>query len=256
MGNAIARQPALSRCSVHPHGCGERDRFVRVKYCSGGSSPRVWGTLSVWMISAELRRFIPTGVGNAKTWHLRSLIIAVHPHGCGERIIPFVRFIEVNGSSPRVWGTPYAPFPIFQSGRFIPTGVGNAPGRLIFFYFLTVHPHGCGERKNWPLPPILPSGSSPRVWGTLSTARGFLCLFRFIPTGVGNAPVREGMMNGQTVHPHGCGERRCFTMKILQMFGSSPRVWGTLTVSMSCAYRWRFIPTGVGNALECLICLI
>ena len=52
-----------------------------------GSSPRVWGTLDVAPQQAVVRRFIPTGVGNAGCVGSVGRFCAVHPHGCGERPI-------------------------------------------------------------------------------------------------------------------------------------------------------------------------
>ena len=49
-----------------------------------GSSPRVWGTLALDFVEAVKIRFIPTGVGNIQHFSPMELIIAVHPHGCGE----------------------------------------------------------------------------------------------------------------------------------------------------------------------------
>jgi len=70
---------------------------------------------------------------------------------------------------------------------------------------------------------------------------------RFIPTGVGNMSVEEGIRQGRAVHPHGCGEhfKRC--ENAMPINGSSPRVWGTFASDGVDAINDRFIPTGVGN---------
>jgi len=70
---------------VHPHGCGEHSRIEKVHIIITGSSPRMWGTHTlfayIWMNST------------------------VHPHGCGEHGICCVHVGHV--------------------ARFIPTDVGN-----------------------------------------------------------------------------------------------------------------------------------
>jgi len=172
-----------------------------------GSSPRVWGTPCLWIILLVL--------------------IAVHPHGCGERICCLCCRILFAGSSPRVWGTLLNFFGKMEAFRFIPTGVGNAVTKKVEIMDFTIHPHGCGERQfntdgSFPL-----NGSSPRVWGTRHNANCSLSSDRFIPTGVGNAIQPPEDPNAQPVHPHGCGERQSQSFLAHAQIGSSPRVWGT-----------------------------
>jgi len=111
-----------------------------------------------------------------------------------------------------------------------------------------VHPHGCGERSIAVNPRPKVTGSSPRVWGTLSSISPVISRYRFIPTGVGNAHRLCGKRPGVSVHPHGCGERALFVDSNNSVSGSSPRVWGTLHAQTALKDRRRFIPTGVGNA--------
>ena len=70
-----------------------------------GSSPRMWGTATQMTPIAKRRRFIPTYVGNRPRAALRSLLISVHPHVCGEQGGKVVDDILKVGSSPRMWGT-------------------------------------------------------------------------------------------------------------------------------------------------------
>ena len=75
---------------------------------------------------------------------------------------------------------------------------------------VSVHPHGCGEH-------ITPAAFS----------------FARI-----------------SVHPHGCGEHLRPVLPGNANSGSSPRVWGTCSRTVSCTESNRFIPTGVGNIKE------
>ena len=54
--------------------------------------------------------------------------------------------------------------------------------------------------------PGVPSGSSPRAWGTRSCGVLQFCGERFIPTGVGNSRQAPSAIHGKPVHPHGRGE--------------------------------------------------
>ena len=57
-------------------------------------------------------------------------------------------------------------------------------------------------------------------------------------------------MRLETVHPHGCGERLVMRVVSQPSFGSSPRLWGTLSASPTQCSTGRFIPTAVGNACQ------
>ena len=158
--------------------------------------------------------------------------------------------VSVAGSSPRVWGTPWRVCRMTEFSRFIPTGVGNAEFTSAFMSAFTVHPHGCGERTGSDTNPGYATGSSPRVWGTRRSRLPVIRAGRFIPTGVGNAFEAALTAYWGPVHPHGCGERKLDGRFSCSTTGSSPRVWGTHRRFFERVSPDRFIPTGVGNALE------
>ena len=107
----------------------------------------MWGTLDATNSTGASDRFIPTGVGNARHKAPGRSLPSVHPHGCGERRTREVANSPQYGSSPRVWGTPLNFQRGIKSFRFIPTGVGNAMTVPALAVYVTVHPHGCGERS-------------------------------------------------------------------------------------------------------------
>ena len=90
-----------------------------------------------------------------------------------------------------------------------------------------VHPRACGEHLASPLMVRKPSGSSPRVRGTLYIVR---CLFL-----------------GLSVHPRACGEHPSWLSVCARKSGSSPRVRGTLTQGQDIRGLGRFIPARAGN---------
>ena len=123
----LVYQPTIVEAdAVHPHGCGEYEfsatrwevgfrftptgvgnigRWTPIALRSNGSPPRVWG---IW------KALLPN-----------DLVVAVHPHGCGEYVKLSFQYWDCGGSPPRVWGI--SPF----------SHLTNASS--------TVHPHGCGE---------------------------------------------------------------------------------------------------------------
>ena len=91
--------------SVHPHACGVHLLTVSTTTIIFGSSPRMWGTCTVFFLFIGRCRFIPTHVGYIARPLGDNLIITVHPHACGVHIINRELGMRLLGSSPRMWGT-------------------------------------------------------------------------------------------------------------------------------------------------------
>ena len=146
-----------------------------------------------------------------------------------------------------MWGTPHEgldPIPIW---RFIPTCVGNTTNSTYSSVSLTVHPHVCGEHALPVCGLHRGVGSSPRVWGTRIRSRRADRTWRFIPTCVGNTRSSRRRHHHQAVHPHVCGEHLSCRTGRFNLYGSSPRVWGTQWACLALNRNSRFIPTCVGN---------
>ena len=174
------------RPSVHPHACGEHKLRIGKACTSSGSSPRVWGTQNRAVAVKCKLRFIPTRVGNTSRSRLLLFVSAVHPHACGEHAHDASKMQDGFGSSPRVWGTRGGEWRERDSGRFIPTRVGNTYHTFSPKSETPVHPHACGEHFVVLVVLCVYGGSSPRVWGTLGTGCKCHNKLRFIPTRVGN----------------------------------------------------------------------
>ncbi len=172
--------------SVHPHACGEHRIMSRLRSRRVGSSPRMWGTHGCQKDHSYQARFIPTHVGNTIWLNDGLLMIAVHPHACGEHVFGGLSCWLESGSSPRMWGTHSNRSPQIPQYRFIPTHVGNTCGQHLVSRLASVHPHACGEhgRRRRRYGPR--RGSSPRMWGTRAKFALSWVYFRFIPTHVGN----------------------------------------------------------------------
>ena len=178
--------------AVHPRACGEHCfRRASVAICS---------------------RFIPARAGNTGCDSRRPTVDAVHPRACGEHSRTRRFITHCAGSSPRVRGTRMRS----QCDR----------------HRVTVHPRACGEHiadgaaldligrfiparagntQTLSTRPSRRRGSSPRVRGTRSGARGRA----FHPS----------------VHPRACGEHAGADAVMRLILGSSPRVRGTRGVT-------------------------
>jgi len=196
-----------------------------------GSSPRLWGTRRAGKRRASRHRFIPTPVGNTLAIPAVAVILAVHPHACGEHAPAAGVAITADGSSPRLWGTPVHRAGAILQARFIPTPVGNTGKRSPGRRGSPVHPHACGEHKLQSDAVYEDYGSSPRLWGTPVKLARRLQEERFIPTPVGNTPDAGVRDPKKPVHPHACGEHIWRRINFIKFPGSSPRLWGTLMAS-------------------------
>ncbi len=147
VGNTCAPEQFLFLGPVHPHACGEHSQYDSKVPGGTGSSPRMWGTLGLGRQFADLRRFIPTHVGNTARWPACAGLLSVHPHACGEHARSLNRAATYIGSSPRMWGTLIGIPWMLAFARFIPTHVGNTAWAQAHDPQDTVHPHACGEHQ-------------------------------------------------------------------------------------------------------------
>ena len=147
MGNAGHTCPRATARSVHPHVHGERLHQPHRPHSVCGSSPRTWGTPLEIPVNVEIRRFIPTYMGNARASMIRRSPKSVHPHVHGERPGVVGGIGTAHGSSPRTWGTHPRGSGSPGRYRFIPTYMGNAWRGRAGPRRGAVHPHVHGERS-------------------------------------------------------------------------------------------------------------
>ena len=144
-GNSFAHEQGMAPQTVHPRACGELLVEMTMTLPPGGSSPRVRGTLIAPAGKSERDRFIPARAGNSARAPVRDGRHAVHPRACGELNCHATPDPIVNGSSPRVRGTPSPGVRGEQLRRFIPARAGNSPTACLATGGPAVHPRACGE---------------------------------------------------------------------------------------------------------------
>ncbi len=113
--------------------------------------------------------------------------------------------------------------------------------------FCAVHPHGRGEHTTATIASTNSTGSSPRMWGTHPICGRTFCIWRFIPTDVGNTYSVMRRVRIKTVHPHRRGEHAHQLLGENTLHGSSPQTWGTRFSPGFQSVPVRLIPTDVGN---------
>ena len=230
VGNTETMLASKIADAVHPHARGEHGFSVSAPSHATGSSPRPWGTRSGDRGRGDVRRFIPTPVGNTSTTICSPAGHAVHPHARGEHSATSGSAAAAFGSSPRPWGTRRPRRPLHDSCRFIPTPVGNTRANSRHSENRPVHPHARGEH--------------------FIVAGAMKADLRFIPTPVGNTKLLLATQGKETVHPHARGEHAGRAARAQHCRGSSPRPWGTRASGAARPRGRRFIPTPVGNTLR------
>ena len=195
-----------------------------------------------------LRRFIPACAGNSRPRGPQRRPPTVHPRVCGELLDAHPQIVGADGSSPRVRGTRLALGDQHGGARFIPACAGNSPSIAPAIDARTVHPRVCGELTGSAPLTSWPSGSSPRVRGTLGRRARVQPRRRFIPACAGNSTPPPKRFGAAAVHPRVCGELPIRRFLPPLGVGSSPRVRGTLPRVAVLDHDQRFIPACAGNS--------
>ena len=249
VGNTQCLCTAIACSAVHPHACGEYSTVVGLKILILGSPPRVWGIRVYHVRRSDKRRFTPTRVGNTGHSYCSVSPASVHPHACGEYAARPALVVSIYGSPPRVWGIRVAVCACVLPPRFTPTRVGNTRSSMRVCATTPVHPHACGEYSKRTGAIRRRYGSPPRVWGIPRREINGDLTSRFTPTRVGNTEYQAEDDEGNTVHPHACGEYVKLAQATGVHIGSPPRVWGILSLDLMARVTARFTPTRVGNTL-------
>ncbi len=137
--------------------------------------------------------------------------------------------------------------------RFIPAHAGNTQNRRNRRRPFPVHPRACGEHSRRTQNSGGPSGSSPRMRGTPSSAAGAGIRRRFIPAHAGNTHETVLQKQLRAVHPRACGEHGSAKLYTVNSTGSSPRMRGTPAQGVPRRRHRRFIPAHAGNTGKNLV---
>ena len=129
----------------HPRVCGEHNRNSGFVRSQAGSSPRVRGTLRVRAAGAHVVGIIPACAGNTSASQRSMASIRDHPRVCGEHA-KFVKVADlIQGSSPRVRGTPVHLGLQHRQSGIIPACAGNTLRGYFYSLKDRDHPRVCGE---------------------------------------------------------------------------------------------------------------
>ena len=146
---------------------------------------------------------------------------------CGEHTYSNIEQSWIEGSSPRVRGTPGRARNGVGKLGIIPACAGNTSVGEDVESAIGDHPRVCGEHFDVLTDKGEKAGSSPRVRGTQGAWRDPHKRTGIIPACAGNTLIVFLMMSRQRDHPRVCGEHASGHVVVGQTAGSSPRVRGT-----------------------------
>ena len=196
-----------------------------------------------------------------------------HPRACGEHLWLWRGTGRVLGSSPRLRGTLGVIYVRAVFHGIIPALAGNTNRRKTARGRARDHPRACGEHSppgqnasttpgssprlrgtpNCPSSPPCGAGSSPRLRGT--RRRGSRRCFRpgIIPALAGNTSRSNSSRPTSRDHPRACGEHDPRHTQDEDSSGSSPRLRGTLDVTVFGLFLFGIIPALAGNtSMSCV----
>ena len=231
----------------HPRVCGEHDVGRESVKISVGSSPRMQGTRGYGLSLLHLGGIIPAYAGNTQPVSPCRQCNRDHPRVCGEHLFGACRATYVQGSSPRMRGTPAREAAPRRLWRIIPAYAGNTRKGEGRAQALRDHPRVCGEHPSYMSRGRYEVGSSPRMRGTLTILSRPNDLIGIIPAYAGNTERHYQRRVAGRDHPRVCGEHWCFWNPRIALWGSSPRMRGTHLLHLLPFPEEGIIPAYAGN---------
>ncbi len=182
-----------------------------------GSSPRVWGQVTVCHDNVVHCGIIPTRMGTSHLLSQRYDRLRDHPHAYGDKEHRSQNLQAFLGSSPRVWGQARFTLPISPLRGIIPTRMGTSCICRCTIIFFGDHPHAYGDKLPDTLITATSSGSSPRVWGQENISICIAYIFRIIPTRMGTSCYVKPILSIAEDHPHAYGDKQRRSFSFLRL---------------------------------------
>ena len=215
----------------HPRVCGEHLEVGTPFRHTLGSSPRMRGTPEDLPEDSFVLGIIPAYAGNTRIVSSPFRRIWDHPRVCGEHeTLPHVQ-LDIEGSSPRMRGTPAITPPSVRLTGIIPAYAGNTNSVSHTIGTSGDHPRVCGEHHGAESDSEGLEGSSPRMRGTPAPRTGISRPTGIIPAYAGNTCACSRPRSRRRDHPRVCGEH--------------------LGISCRQDRRPGIIPAYAGNTSEC-----
>ena len=185
-GSSVITRVNLCVLPDHPRACGEQSLYRTRNGLYFGSSPRVRGAVHLGQLDRPVDGIIPARAGSRRTAARSSATTSDHPRACGEQIVLRAHLRTNDGSSPRVRGAVQRHSHERGVRRIIPARAGSRSRSGRTHLADKDHPRACGEQTSRTSPPMLSSGSSPRVRGAGALDSACTVSYGIIPARAGS----------------------------------------------------------------------
>ena len=171
----------------------------------------------------------------------------VYPRECGAAKTPTAATAALQGLSPRVRGSRYAPITPDPDLGSIPASAGQPkqPGAEVREF--SVYPRECGAAAVLCIHVAKSRGLSPRVRGSLIGNASIVKDFGSIPASAGQPHSGVNALVYSQVYPRECGAANIFNVRQPYHGGLSPRVRGSQYLQCTSTVSRRSIPASAGQ---------
>ena len=152
------------------------------------------------------------------------------------------------GSPPRVRGTAICHYFLQPPYRITPACAGNRYWWRFIWTRKRDHPRVCGEQLSEQLVKETGAGSPPRVRGTVQSTFTPPNEWGITPACAGNRVNHKDGNKKNKDHPRVCGEQARRYADLPGIFGSPPRVRGTVLHSLYRLLHGGITPACAGNS--------
>ena len=236
------------RAQDHPRACGENCPCHLSYGLPTGSPPRVRGKLPPPRSRRPVPGITPARAGKTYFVWQEAGANEDHPRACGENGTIQIENDSITGSPPRVRGKRRAAHHGGGNTGITPARAGKTVQRVSGDKGEPDHPRACGENFTLPLAAMAIRGSPPRVRGKPRPGEKLLFHSRITPARAGKTRSPCTSPGAPSDHPRACGENTAWTKRgtrrritpracgeniprserVIEMYGSPPRVRGKL----------------------------
>ena len=206
-GKSSSDSTCVRTVSDHPRVCGEKPVAMHTRMTSAGSPPRMRGKGSMSHCVLSLYGITPAYAGKRSQFPSLWQAVRDHPRVCGEKTLPRIDRVVLQGSPPRMRGKDILQMISILHLRITPAYAGKSPAGAGYAYNGRDHPRVCGEKQMERGAGRLWVGSPPRMRGKVTK---YVCK----PQGVGITPAYAGKSSLRKLqrtsrrdHPRVCGEK-------------------------------------------------
>ncbi len=249
-GEPGGRPAPRTSTPVHPRACGGARTASSAKPMIAGPSPRLRGSLERGRRSGAIAGSIPAPAGEPGSDLPADREQRVHPRACGGAWIRGdLRPVRL-GPSPRLRGSRPGDGRVGCAEGSIPAPAGEPAIRATAWSRPGVHPRACGGARSRPGRVQGSSGPSPRLRGSLRSARLLLAIVGSIPAPAGEPPREGDGQDRQQVHPRACGGARSTSTSLTGNGGPSPRLRGSPHLAQAIEDFRGSIPAPAGEPIS------